>query len=187
VLQQFRSPDDVAVYYAATKTLTLIAFVHFAVSTAVAHRFSEYHVAADHARLQGILADSIRWTFWASVAAAIVILALGRPLLSLFGADFVDGYHLMFILTIGLLARAAVGPVARLLSMLGQQRICALVYAVAFLVNLVLCVVMIPSLGIQGAAISTSIALLLESILLFQVTKWRLGFHVFVWGRPTAR
>ena len=60
VLQHFRSPDDVAVYYAAAKTLTLIAFVHFAVSAAVAHRFSEYHVASDHTRLRTILADSIR-------------------------------------------------------------------------------------------------------------------------------
>ena len=57
VLQQFRTPDDVAVYYAAAKTLTLIAFVHFAVSAAVAHRFSEYHVTDDRARLKQILAE----------------------------------------------------------------------------------------------------------------------------------
>ena len=38
----------------------------------------------------------------------------------------------MFILAIGLLARATVGPVERLLNMLGEQRACALVYAGAF-------------------------------------------------------
>ena len=47
MLQQFRSPDDVAVYYAAAKTLALVAFVHFSVSAAVAHHFSEYHVTGD--------------------------------------------------------------------------------------------------------------------------------------------
>lgn len=183
VLQQFRAPDDVAVYYAAAKTLTLIAFVHFAVSAAVAHRFSEYHETEDHARLKAFLAESIRWTFWASLAATVVILAMGRPLLSLFGARFVDGYHLMFILAIGLMARATVGPVQRLLSMLGEQRICALVYATAFILNLGLCVILIPRFGIDGAAISTTTALVVESILLFTVTKRRLGFHVFIWGR----
>ena len=70
VLQHFRPPDDVAVYYAAAKTLTLISFVHFAVSAAVGHRFSEYHVTSDHDRLNAILPDSIRWTFWASLAAS---------------------------------------------------------------------------------------------------------------------
>ena len=54
---------------------------------------------------------------------------MGRPLLSLFGPRFVDGYHLMFILAVGLMARAAVGPVERLLNMLGEQRACAAVYA----------------------------------------------------------
>jgi O-antigen/teichoic acid export membrane protein len=183
LLQHFRTPDDVAVYYAAAKTLALIAFVHFAVSTAVGHRFSQYHVSKDHDRLKSILADSIRWTFWASLAASVVILIMGQPLLSLFGARFVEGYHLMLILVVGLMARASVGPVERLLNMLGEQRVCAAVYATAFVLNLVLCVVLIPRIGVEGAAISTSTALIVESVLLFYVTKRRLGFHVFIWGR----
>jgi O-antigen/teichoic acid export membrane protein len=184
VLQQFRTPEDVAIYYAAVKTLTLIAFVHFAVSAAVGHRFSEYHIGGDRKRLEAILSDSIRWTFWGSLAAAALILAMGRPLLSLFGAQFADGYHLMFILVAGLLARAAVGPVERLLNMLGQQSVCAAVYGFAFVLNLVLCIVLIPRIGVEGAAAATSTALIVESILLFCVTKCRLGLHVFIWGRP---
>jgi O-antigen/teichoic acid export membrane protein len=183
VLQQFRSPEDVAHYYAAAKTLTLIAFVHFAVSAAVAHRFSEYHVTEDHSRLEQILSDSIRWTFWASLAATVIILALGRPLLSLFGPLFVEGYYLMFILAAGLMARAAVGPVERLLNMLGEQKVCAMCYGSAFALNLILCIVLIPRIGVPGAAVSTSTALIFESVLLFWVTKRRLGYHVFIWRR----
>jgi O-antigen/teichoic acid export membrane protein len=183
LLQHFRSPDDVAVYYAAAKTLMLISFVHFAVSAAVGHRFSEYHVTKDHNRLKDILTDSIRWTFWASLAASIVILAMGRPLLSLFGLHFIDGFNLMLILVVGLMARASVGPAERLLNMLGEQRACAAVYATAFVLNMVLCIVLIPRLGVDGAAVATSTALIVESILLFLVTKRRLGFHVFIWGR----
>lgn len=183
ILQQFRSPEDVAVYYAAAKTLALISFVHFAVSAAVAHRFSEYHAANDRARLDAILADSIRWVFWGSLAACLAILAAGRMLLWLFGPQFVAGHHLMLILAVGLLTRAALGPVERLLSMLGEQRICATIYAIAFALNIVLCVILIPWIGIEGAAISTATALVVESILLFTVTRRRLGFHVFILGR----
>jgi O-antigen/teichoic acid export membrane protein len=89
----------------------------------------------------------------------------------------------MFILAAGLLARAAIGPIERLLNMLGEQRICALVYALAFGVNIGLCVVLIPHFGMAGAAIATACALMIESILLFWVTRNRLGFHVFIWGR----
>jgi len=187
VLQQFREPGDVAVYYAAAKTLTLIAIVHFAVSAAVAHRFSAYHVGDNREELARIVADSVRWTFWASLAACVVILAMGQPLLWLFGPQFTDGFYLMWILAIGLMARATVGPVERLLNMLGEQRACAAVYAAAFALNLVLCVVLIPRIGVAGAAVSTATALTFESAMLFLVTRKRLGFHVFIWGRARAR
>jgi O-antigen/teichoic acid export membrane protein len=183
VLEYFRPPDEVAVYYAAAKTLALVSFIYYSVSATTAHRFSSYHVAGDRAGLTAFIAQSIKWTFWPSLAATALLLIFGRPMLSLFGAEFTQGYHLMFILAAGLLARAAIGPIERLLNMLGEQRVCAAVYAGAFAVNLVLCFILIPRFGMAGAAIATASALIFESILLFVVTKNRLGFHVFVWGR----
>jgi O-antigen/teichoic acid export membrane protein len=182
VLQQFRPPDEVAVYYAAAKTLALVSFIYYAISATSAHRFSVYHVAGDRAGLMAFIGQSIRWTFWPSVAACALLLALGQPLLRLFGAQFAGGYHLMFILAAGLLARASIGPIERLLNMLGQQRMCALIYGGAFAINLVACLALIPLLGAAGAAAATSTALIVESYMLFRVTKSRLGFHVFIWG-----
>ena len=71
VLQAFVGPGDVAVYYAATKTLALVNFIYFAVSAASAHRFSEYHVAGEHDKLATFLAQTIRWTFWPSPLIAM--------------------------------------------------------------------------------------------------------------------
>ena len=53
----------------------------------------------------------------------------------------------MFILAVGLLARAAIGPAERLVTMVGQQRICALAYAAAFAVNLAGCVALAGPYG----------------------------------------
>jgi O-antigen/teichoic acid export membrane protein len=183
VLQQFSPPEDVAVYYAAAKTLALVSFIHYSIAATAAHRFSSYNVHGDRAGLAVFLAQAIKWTFWPSLAATMLLLVFGRPILHLFGAEFTDGYHLMFILSLGLLARAAIGPIERLLNMLGEQRICALVHAGAFAVNFCLCIILIPLLGPAGAAIATATALIYESIWLFVVTKKRLGFHVFIWGR----
>lgn len=187
VLQQFTSPSNVATYYAASKTIALVSFVYFAVSAAVAHRFTEYHITGDRQRLSEFLNQSIQWTFWPSLAAAAGILLLGEWLLRLFGPVFVEGLQSMIILAAGLLARASVGPVERLLSMLGEQRVCAAVYGFAFALNLVLCVILIPKLGIEGAAISTTMAMIAESALLFYVTRKRLNLHAFVlrpWRAP---
>ena len=182
VLSQFRAPNEVAIYYAAAKTMSLVAFIYFAVAQTVAHKFSEYHVSGGRERLAAFLKHSIRMTFYPSLALIVVLLALGDPLLRMFGRDFTAGYYLMFIVAVGLLARAAVGPVERLLNMLGERRACAQVYAVSFLLNLVLCVLIIPHFGAAGAAAASAITLVFESACLFLVAKMRLGFHCLVWG-----
>lgn len=183
MLQQFRSSEEVGVYFAVVKTLALVSFIHYAMSATTAHRFAEYHALGDKARLSAYVAHSIQWTFWPSLAATIVLLALGKPLLWLFGPHFVVGYDIMFIAAIGLVVRSAIGPVERLLNMLGHQHICALAYAAAFVMNVVLCLMLVPRYGGHGAAAATSIALAFETVLLFWIVRQRLGLHVLAFGK----
>ena len=182
LLQLFQTPHDIAIYYAADKTLALVAFVHFAVAQTTMHKFSKHHFAGDRPKLAATLSHAIFLTFWPSLAATILVLIAGIPLLWLFGADFVAGYPLMFILSIGLLSRSAVGPLAAFLNVIGHQRACAAVFAAAFATNLALGLILIPWWGMTGAAIATSIALIVESVALFLLMKRRLGFHGLIWG-----
>jgi O-antigen/teichoic acid export membrane protein len=183
VLQHFRPSEEVGIYHAVVKTLALVSFIHYAMSATTAHRFTEYHVAGDRERLSAYIAHATKWTFWPSLAATIGLLLIGKPLLWLFGPQFMSGYPVMFVLAIGLIARSAIGPVERLLNMLGHQNVCALAYGLAFLLNLALCILLVPKFGLYGAAASTSIALVAESVILFLITRRRLGFHVFAFGK----
>lgn len=182
VLQLFRPPNEVGIYYAAAKTMALVAFIYFSVAQTLAHKFAEYHVAGDRKRLVDILAIGVRMTFWPSLASVAVLLAVGRPMLWMFGHDFVSGYHLMFILAIGLLARASVGPVERLLNMLGERKSCALVYGGSFALDVALCFLLVPHFGIEGAAIANAVTLVCESVSLFLIARFRLGLHCFIFG-----
>lgn len=183
VLQQFRSSAEVGVYFAVVKTLALVSFIHYAMSATTAHRFAEYHAKGDKERLSAYVAHAINWTFWPSLAATMVLLAFGKPLLWLFGAQFVGGYDIMFIAAIGLVVRSAIGPVERLLNMLGHQHICALAYALAFAMNVALCVALVPRFGGHGAAAATSASLAFETVLLFWIVRRRLGLHVLAFGK----
>jgi O-antigen/teichoic acid export membrane protein len=180
ILRQFGSPEDVAHYFAAAKILALVAFIHFAVAASVAHRFSAYQAAGDSEGLTAFTAMTVRWTFWPSLLAIALILALGRPILWLFGPAFVEAYPLMFIIALGMIARAAVGPAERVLNMLGAQRLCALVYAVALAVNLVAAFLLAPRYGATGIAVAMSAAIVAESLMLFAIAKRRLGLHLFI-------
>jgi O-antigen/teichoic acid export membrane protein len=183
VLQQFRASEEVGIYFAVVKTLALVSFIHYAMSATTAHRFAEYHALGDKPRLSAYVAHAINWTFWPSLAATIVLLALGKPLLWLFGPQFVIGYDIMFVAAIGLVVRSAIGPVERLLNMLGHQHICALAYALAFAMNLALGVALVPRFGGHGAAAATSISLTFETVLLFWIVRRRLGLHVLAFGK----
>ena len=121
------TPADVGIYFAAGKTMALIMFVHYAVGSAVAHKFAALNARGDKDGLRTFVKDAVNWTFWPSLASALVILALGKPLLSLFGPQFADGYPVMCILVIGFLFRSAMGPAEYLLNMLGEQELCAAV------------------------------------------------------------
>ena len=67
-------------------------------------RTEAYYASGDRLKLQSFIRDTLHWTFWPSLAATVVLLALGKPLLWLFGPQFVVGYDIMFIAAIGLVA-----------------------------------------------------------------------------------
>src|SRR5438045_4051688 len=64
VLQQFRSSEEVGIYFAVVKTLALVSFIHYAMSATTAHRFAEYNALGDKDRLSAYVAHAIKWRFW---------------------------------------------------------------------------------------------------------------------------
>lgn len=189
VLARHLAPGDVAVYFAAAKTISLIMFVHYAVGSAVANRFAALNARGDASALAAFVRDAVHWTFWPSVAIAAALLALGYPLLRLFGPQFTDGYPLMFILAAGFLARAAMGPSEFVLSMLGQHRTCAVNALMTAAATIVLNLTLVPRYGTTGAACATALALAIGALLNTIAASNRLGLDIAVWAsfRKTRR
>lgn len=183
VLGGFVEPAQIAIYFAVMRTIGLVSFVSFAVTAAVTHRFSQLNAAGDPEGLAACVRDAVNWTFWPSLAAALLILALGYPLLYLFGPAFTAGYPLMFILAIGILIRASLGPIESLLNMLGHQVVCAQVLIGTVALNLLANLTLIPFFGLMGAATATTISVIVESVLLFLVTRKLTGMKIFVWKK----
>ena len=181
VISSFLQPDQVAVYFAAAKTMALVMFIHYAVGSAMAKRFSALNATGNHEALHNIARDAVNWTFWPSLVAAGGLLALGKPLLSLFGPQFVDGYPVMLVLVLGFLFRAAMGPSEFLLNMLGQQKACAAVIAAMALLNILLQCIAVPGWGTIGAASATATCLILGALLNTIVAQRRLGLKIAIW------
>lgn len=183
----FLEPDQVATYYAAAKTMALVHFVYFAVKAGMAPRFSVLVTQKDRPALARFASATARWTFWPSLLVGVAVLALGPFLLSLFGPSFAAGYPLMFILFAGIMAKAFLGPGEVLLTMAGEQKICAAVYVVVLTINIGGNMILIPALGISGAAIATAVAMTAEALLLFVVIRRRLGITMTILNRPSGK
>ncbi len=180
IVSRYLSSADVGIYFAAAKTMSLVMFVHYAVGSAAANRFATLDARGDREALQPLVADAVRWTFWPSLAAAILLLALGWPLLRLFGPAFTAGYPVMFILVLGFLFRAAMGPSEFLLNMMGQQKWCAAVLAITAALNISLNFVLVPWLGLIGAASATAISLMFAATMNNLVARHRLGIKLSI-------
>lgn len=183
IMSRFLAPAEVAVYFAAAKTMSLVMFVHYAVGSAVANRFSTLNARGDRVELVAFVGDAVRWTFWPSLAVAGCLLLFGLPLLWLFGPEFTAGYPLMGVLAVGYLGRAAMGPSEFLLGMLGEHRTCAANAAIAAATSIVLNLVLVPRLGTMGAAMATSTAMLTGAMLNTIAARRRLGLEIAIWAR----
>lgn len=180
IVGYYMEPSEVAVYFAAAKTLALVHFVYFAVRAGSAQRFSKYFANGDRRQLESFLRDTLHWTFWPSLALVIMLFIVGQQLLLLFGPTFGSGYPLLFILSAGILVRSSIGPAESLLVMAGQQGICAIIYTGTFVLNVALNVLLIPRMGLYGAAAATSIALVLETVALYTATRTRMNIRSFI-------
>lgn len=173
-------PEKVAIYFAAVKILALVHFVNFAVRAGAAQRFATLVYSNDKQGLTAFACQTVQWMFWPTLFMAVIMVGLGEELLWMFGGAFVDGYVLMFILALGIVARASVGPCESVLTMTGHERICAVAYGGALTLNIVLTMLLIPAYGLVGAAMATAAAMVFEAILLCVIVRRRAGFWMFV-------
>jgi O-antigen/teichoic acid export membrane protein len=175
-------PDQVAVYFAAAKTIVLVQFVAFAVKAAAAPRFAAILAGSDTSALAAFAGQTARWSFWPALVIGLAILLVGEHLLALFGPAFTAGYWLLPVLFAGILTKALVGPGEVLLSMAGRQKLCVLIYAAVLAIAITLNILLIPRYGLGGAAMATACAMMAEAVLLHIALRLTLGIRMFAFA-----
>jgi len=175
MLGALMEPGDVAVYGAAAKCAVVMRLIFFAMSATSVPHFAALHAQGRHEELRSLVQSVIRWIFVPSLLVAAGLLAFGKPLLGLFGPAFVEGYTVLWIMVAQNLLFAAVGPALSLLEMTGNQDASAVACAGSAIANVALNAALIPSHGILGAAMATTISSVLLSIATVVLVKRRLG------------
>ncbi len=158
-------PAEAAVYTAATRFVLLGQFVTQALQQVLQPRFTAILIEDD----PDVLRDVFRTgTAWSIVLAWPVYLAIGcapAVYLSVFGEGYggQGAQAVVLLMTAAMLVAVAAGAVDTLLVMAGRSALSTGNTVAALVVDIVGCLVLLPVLGIAGAAVAWGAAVLLRN------------------------
>lgn len=187
VLGLFRSSSEVGVYRVAVQGASFVGFGMAAVNQVMMPHFSHLHASGQEQRLESLVIRSAQAMFAIAIVPVVVFLLFGGTLLAtVFGEAFSTGKTALVTLSIGQLISAGIGSVGLLLNMTGNERESLRGVAYAAVGNLILNFVLVPPLGLFGAAASTAITLTLSNILFARAVRSNLGIASGILASPRA-
>jgi O-antigen/teichoic acid export membrane protein len=185
IVGAIRGTREAGVYAAAAKTATLVSFVIFAVNAIAGPKYASLWAERRREELQRLVTRLAGTIFWPSLAIALGIAALSGPLLSLFGAGFINGRAALLILLAGQLVNAAAGSVGYLLSLTGHHRDAVRVLALSTVASLALTAAGAATFGLAGAAAGSACGFALWNVWMCRLVARRLGIRASILGgRP---
>lgn len=172
-LQRYRPATDLGLYSAALRIAALATMVPLVAARSLLPEFSFQQAAGRVDEMRGTFRQVC--TLLMAVTAPLALggaAVAGSLVAAVFGADFTDAGPATAILLAGSLVNALSGPTAAVVLIGPRPRLVAEVGLAAIVLNVVLAVALIPSLGPEGAAIAT-VVVQSVSVLVGATYAWR--------------
>ena len=171
--------EEVGVYYAAFKLSMFAAVSLMAVNSIASPKFAEIFAKGDMQALKKIIQQSTKLIFWTSVPLALILFIFPHFFLGLFGEEFRVGVSAFILLSLGRLISSLSGSVGNVLQMTGNQNIYAVILFFGSILNILLNLILIPTYGINGAALASMFSLIAWNASMVLVIKNKFGFYTF--------
>ena len=169
ILTAYEGYDKVAYYSIAVKLATVTALALMSVNIVVAPKIAEIYNNNDHGKLNKLIKDSSRIIFSISIPVLAILFVFSELMLSFFGENYVLAKDALSILLAAQFFSSICGPGAIYLNMTGKQQKLNKILIAGLFINVILNFVLIPSYGIEGAAIATLISMLFWNSLIVSV------------------
>jgi O-antigen/teichoic acid export membrane protein len=187
LLGSLAHPQDVGIYQVGTRISQVLLFALIAVNMSLAPRAASLHTLGNTVELQRVTTHAVRASIAFSVPLATLLILFRNPLLSIFGGHFGAGSSALIFLVLGQLFNAFMGPVGILLAMTGQERIMVVTMTGCLLLQLALSLILIPTLGVEGAAIGSMVGLISWNAIFAVTVATRLHLNPLPFPLPIVR
>ena len=166
VIGMIRSADEVGLYNAAYPAALFIFLPAAAVGGIYVPIASKLYGERNMPQLQENCRLMSKWIFWLSAPIILVILLWPKTVLSIFGPIYAENSATALrILSIGFILSNLTGIASGTLIAIGLPRFILMTNLVAAVINITLNFLLIPKMGINGAAIVSTVSFTVISIL----------------------
>lgn len=169
-------------HYGAVTTTVYIIVLAQTIGVSVISPLISDALTASGDQPRALQERGFRLLFWLVVPLTVAIIVFAPTVMSFFGDEFVVASPALQILIVGYCVSSVLALSPLWLQYAGKERVTMWVTIVVFVVNIVLNAVLVPLLGIDGAAISTTVSLLAAALVLsvllrrdLSMSPWPLG------------
>tara|TARA_Y100001970_G_scaffold149809_1_gene183745 strand:+ start:1025 stop:2308 length:1284 start_codon:yes stop_codon:yes gene_type:complete len=167
ILGYFETSSIVGVYSVIMKISLFSSIILFSINSIVAPEFSKLYSLNNIDELRLIIKKSSKIIFFTTIPVLILIVYFSKSILGYFGFEFILANKTLYILITGQFVNILCGSVGYILMMTEKQNIFKNIMIFATSVNIILNLVLIPKYSINGAAIASSISLMLWNVISF--------------------
>ena len=179
VLVYYLSTFELGIY---SVTLTIAAFIPLvltSVNSIFSPIISQLHSQNKLKDLEHYFQLSGRYIFLLSFPLMVFIFLFSKPIMSLFGNDFIQGSVLLSLIVIGQLINVSMGSVGLMLQMTGLEKPVRDISIVTSLISFLLYFLLISKWGLVGLGVVYIFNILLQNIACTYVLNKYLNIHLF--------
>jgi O-antigen/teichoic acid export membrane protein len=179
-------PAQAAVFTAATRFLVVGQLANASIGTTLQPQLGEQLALGNRAEARTLYETATAWLVLIAWPLYLLCAVFAAPMMAVFGRGYEGGTEVILVLTGAMLVASASGMVNMVLSMAGRTSWNLATTLLALAANLGLNVVLIPHIGIMGAALAWAAAILINNVLPLALIAGSLRIHPYGAATVTA-
>jgi O-antigen/teichoic acid export membrane protein len=174
-LGAFGTAQDTGVFAAMTRISEFAALGTVMAGAVAAPMIVDLHHRGDREGLQRLVRLATNVSFGFSLLVSVVFMVLGEYVMQAFGKQFTTGKEVLVVLLLGQIGSGYAGIVGYVMSMTDYAKQHAWLNWVSALLNVGVCLMLVPRFGALGAAASSVLIIFVQMLLMLFIIKRRLG------------
>jgi O-antigen/teichoic acid export membrane protein len=186
LLGALASVASAGIFAVAYHVMLVGTLFHSAIVAAAMPIFAELQDGTDRSRLHALYRTTSKWTFTLNLPFFLIAVLFPEALLSIFGDDFLQGTTALAILAFASLMTSVTGTSGAILDMTGHTKVKLVNSTLSVGLAIGLNLLLIPPLGVTGAAIASLGARTTVNLLRVAEVLWlvRVGPYDRSWLKP---